>query len=144
MNNAWYQDFIQIHTNGRGTHNITQQVANMVANSGIKTGLCQCFVQHTSASLIICENADPDVRLDVESWMQKNVIDDDPVFLHRDEGPDDMSAHIRSILTSIDMTVPIVDGQLGLGLWQGLYLFEHRAQSHYRKIIVTLQGTEDK
>jgi secondary thiamine-phosphate synthase enzyme len=144
MNNAWYQDSIQIHTNGRGTHNITQQVANMVANSGIKTGLCQCFVQHTSASLIICENADPDVRLDVESWMQKNVIDDDPVFLHRDEGPDDMSAHIRSILTSIDMTVPIVDGQLGLGLWQGLYLFEHRAQSHYRKIIVTLQGTEDK
>jgi len=144
MNNAWYQDCIQIHTNGRGTHSITQQVANMVANSGIKTGLCQCFVQHTSASLIICENADPDVRLDVESWMQKNVIDDDPVFLHRDEGPDDMSAHIRSILTSIDMTVPIVDGQLGLGLWQGLYLFEHRAQSHYRKIIVTLQGTEDK
>ena len=144
MNNAWYQDSIQIHTNGRGTHNITQQVANMVANSGIKTGLCQCFVQHTSASLIICENADPDVRLDVESWMQKNVIDDDPIFLHRDEGPDDMSAHIRSILTSIDMTVPIVDGQLGLGLWQGLYLFEHRAQSHYRKIIVTLQGTEDK
>jgi secondary thiamine-phosphate synthase enzyme len=144
MNNAWYQDSIQIHTNGRGTHNITQQVANMVANSGIKTGLCQCFVQHTSASLIICENADPDVRLDVESWMQKNVIDDDPIFLHRDDGPDDMSAHIRSILTSIDMTVPIVDGQLGLGLWQGLYLFEHRAQSHYRKIIVTLQGTEDK
>ncbi len=143
MNSNYYQDSIQLKTQGRGTHNLSREINRIVQQSGIKTGLCQCFVQHTSASLIICENADPDVRLDLESWMQKNIIDNDPMFRHRSEGPDDMSAHIRSIITSIDLTVPVVDGQLGLGIWQGIYLYEHRAHSHYRKVIVTLHGQKD-
>ncbi len=142
MNNTWFQETIQINTKARNTFDITPQVNHLVSQSGIITGLCQCFVQHTSASLIICENADPDVRLDVESWLQKNVIDDDPIFKHKDEGPDDMSAHIRSIITSIDVSLPIKNGQLGLGIWQGLYLYEHRAFSHNRKIVVTLNGTK--
>ena len=144
MNNTWFQETIQLNTNARDTFNITRQVNHLVSQSGIITGLCQCFVQHTSASLIICENADPDVRLDLESWLQKNVVDGDPMFKHTDEGVDDMSAHIRSILTSIDVSIPIKNGQLGLGIWQGLYLYEHRAFSHSRSIVVTLNGTTEE
>ncbi len=139
-NSIWHQDSLQIQTNGRGTSNLSHKVNNIVSDSQIKTGLCQCFVQHTSASLIICENADPDVRVDLEYWMQKNIVDNDAAFLHKDEGPDDMSAHIRSILSSIDVTIPIVDGELALGIWQGIYLYEHRTHPHHRKIIITCQG----
>ena len=135
-----YQETLQFNTPGRGTSNISRDIAGVVASSGIRTGLCHVFIHHTSASLILCENADPDVRIDLETFMSHTVPDGSPMFRHTDEGPDDMSAHIRSILTNMDMTVPVTSGQLGLGTWQGIYLWEHRTHSHRRKVTVTVSG----
>jgi len=115
-------------------------VQNIVGESGIKIGTCHVFVQHTSASLMLCENADPNVRRDLETYMQHIVPDGDPMFLHQDEGPDDMSAHIRTVLTNPDLTMPVSGGQCDLGIWQGLYLWEHRTQRHNRKVILTVIG----
>lgn len=111
------QTTLNIRTQGRGTYNITRQVADFVNTSQVNIGLCHIFVQHTSASLILCENADPDVRIDLESILSRLAPDGDPVYRHTDEGPDDMSAHIRSILTNMDLTIPVSNGQLGLGIW---------------------------
>ncbi len=127
-------------TQARSTANITSDVQNIVADSGIKTGTCHVFVQHTSASLMLCENADPDVRRDLETYMQHIVPDGDPMFRHQDEGPDDMSAHIRTVLTNPDLTMPVSNGHCDLGIWQGIYLWEHRTQRHNRKVIVTAIG----
>lgn len=135
-----FQKTLSFSTNGRSTSNISQEVDAIVAESGIQTGICHVFVQHTSASLMICENADPDVRRDLETYMQHIVPDGDAMFLHQDEGPDDMSAHIRTVLTNPDLTVPVSNGQCALGIWQGIYLWEHRTQRHQRRIIVTVQG----
>lgn len=135
-----YQQTLSIQTAARTTHNLTREVQSIVAESGIQTGICHIFVQHTSASLMLCENADPDVRLDLETFMQHIVPDGDPMFRHQDEGPDDMSAHIRTVLTNPDLTVPVTAGQCALGIWQGIYLWEHRTQRHQRRIIVTVQG----
>ena len=134
------QQTLNFETRGRGTTNITREVAQLIQRSGIRQGICQLFIQHTSASLILCENADPDVRADLERFMTRLVKDGDPLFSHTMEGPDDMSAHIRSILTKMDMSFPIIDGRPGLGTWQGLYLWEHRTHAHHRRVIVTLFG----
>lgn len=134
------QEILNFATRGRGTSNITRPVAQLIQQSGIRRGICQLFIQHTSASLILCENADPDVRSDLERFMARLVKDGDPIFSHTMEGPDDMSAHIRSILTKMDLSFPIIDGQPGLGTWQGIYLYEHRTHAHHRQVTVTLYG----
>jgi len=136
-----YQETLHIKTSGRGTQNISQQIQNVVRNSGIQTGLCHVFVKHTSASLIICENADTDVRSDLEDWLTREVQDGDPRYRHSMEGPDDMAAHIRSILTKMDQTLPVTQGRLALGTWQGLFLYEHRYHGHQRSIVVTVSGS---
>ncbi|AUZ84739.1 secondary thiamine-phosphate synthase enzyme YjbQ [Methylophaga nitratireducenticrescens] len=118
------QQQLQFELKGRSTINITDEVTKIVSASGITTGTCHVFVQHTSASLMICENADPDVRRDLETYMQHIVPDGDPMFLHQDEGPDDMSAHIRTVLTNPDLVVPVSNGKCALGIWQGIY-FTH-------------------
>ena len=135
-----FQQELSFSTSGRSTINITAQVQNIVAQSGITIGTCHVFVQHTSASLILCENADPDVQRDMETYMQHIVPDGDPMFLHQDEGPDDMSAHIRTVLTNPDLTMPVTNGSCSLGIWQGIYLWEHRTHQHQRRAIVTVQG----
>jgi len=135
-----FQQTLNFRTTGRSTSNITTQIQNLVSQSGITIGSCHVFVQHTSASLMLCENADPDVQRDMETFMQHLVPDGDPMFLHQDEGPDDMSAHIRTVLTNPDLTMPVSHGQCDLGIWQGVYLWEHRAHSHQRRVIVTIQG----
>ncbi|MDT8371932.1 MAG: secondary thiamine-phosphate synthase enzyme YjbQ [Gammaproteobacteria bacterium] len=135
-----FQQQFDITTSGRSTTNITNQVQQLVAQSGIQIGICHVFVQHTSASLMLCENADPDVRRDLETYMQHIVPDGDPMFLHQDEGPDDMSAHIRTVLTNSDLTMPVANGHCDLGIWQGIYLWEHRTHRHDRRLIVTVMG----
>jgi secondary thiamine-phosphate synthase enzyme len=134
------QETLSVSTRGRGSYNVTEDVQRVVAAAEIKTGLCHVFVAHTSASLMLCENADPDVREDMETFMEKLVPDGDPMFLHQDEGPDDMSAHVRTILTHSDLTLPVSAGRCALGVWQGVFLWEHRTIGHRRKIIVTVQG----
>jgi secondary thiamine-phosphate synthase enzyme len=134
------QQQLQLETRGRNTYNITRQVEAVIAGSGIRTGLCQLFIRHTSASLILCENADPTVRSDLEGFMSRLVADGDRHFDHTLEGPDDMAAHIRSILTNMDLGFPVTGGRPGLGTWQGIYLWEHRTQPHRRIVTVTLYG----
>ena len=134
-----HQSILHFDTRGRGTTNITRPVAEAVAGSGVDTGLCHVFIHHTSASLILCENADPSVRDDLERFMLRLVPDGDPIFAHIDEGPDDMPAHVRSILTKMDLTIPVSDGRLALGTWQGIYLWEHRTHSHRRRVTVTVR-----
>ena len=133
------QEILSIRTQGRGTIDVTSEVEPLVSKSNIKNGLCNLFIQHTSASLILCENADPDVRVDLENFMQQIVKDGDSLFRHTAEGPDDMPAHIRNVLTSSSLTIPIAKGRCLLGTWQGIYLWEHRLSAHVRKIIVTIQ-----
>jgi secondary thiamine-phosphate synthase enzyme len=128
----------EIPTRGRGTHDITREVADIVAASGVREGLCHVFVHHTSASLILCENADPDVRRDLESFFARLVPDGDPLFVHDAEGPDDMPAHLRTILTQVAVTLPVSGGRCDLGTWQGIYLWEHRTAPHRRRITVTV------
>jgi secondary thiamine-phosphate synthase enzyme len=135
-----HQQSLSISTRGRGTYDITDRVRAVIAQSGITTGICQLFIHHTSASLTLCENADPTVREDLERFMARLVPDGDPRYLHSLEGPDDMAAHIRSILTKMDLSLPIIEGNAGLGTWQGIYLWEHRTHAHSRRISVTLCG----
>lgn len=132
------QRTLAFDTPGRSTRDITTDVNRVVRDARIDTGMCHVFIRHTSASLMICEDADPAVREDLERWMEKAVVDGDPMFEHDMEGPDDMSGHIRSILTGMDLTVPITGGALNLGTWQGIYLYEHRSAPHYREVVVTL------
>lgn len=127
-------------TRGRGTYDLTDEVARVVAASGIRTGLCTVFVHHTSASLIVNENADPQVRHDLEAFLAKLVPDGDPLYRHVEEGPDDMPAHVRVLLTQTSIGLPVDEGRLDLGTWQGLYLYEHRHASHRRKVSVTVVG----
>lgn len=134
------QQQIQVDTRGRGTHELTTDVQSIVRQSGITSGTCNAFIRHTSASLVICENADPAVLRDLETFMARLVPDGDPMFTHTAEGPDDMPAHVRSILTQSDLTMPVVDGRCALGTWQGIYLWEHRHRGHRRTVIVTVMG----
>ncbi len=129
-----------VATHGRGTYDITRAVADAVKQSGAQLGLATVFVHHTSASLIICENADPSVRRDLESFAARLVPDGDPLFEHDAEGPDDMPAHVRSVLTQTSIGIPFDRGALSLGTWQGLYLWEHRTSPHQRKLSITVVG----
>jgi len=129
-----------VETRGRGSYDLTQRIRGAARESGIATGLCHVFLRHTSASLMLCENADPDVLRDLEKFMSRLVPDGDPMFSHTAEGPDDMPAHVRSVLTHNDLTVPIRNGKLDLGTWQGIYLWEHRLAAHRRNITLTLSG----
>ena len=136
----FYQKNLQVNTGRRGTYEITREIQAVVAASQIETGLCHVFIQHTSASLIVCENADPTVRQDLDKYLLHAVPDGDEMFKHTAEGPDDMSAHIRSILTQTDLQVPIINCRLGLGIWQGVFVYEHRYHASSRRVIVTAQG----
>jgi len=129
-----------VGTNGRGTYEITDEVRRIVRQSGVDRGLCSVFVHHTSASLIISENADPSVRSDLERYFARLVPDGDPIFRHTAEGDDDMPAHIRSILTTASLTIPVLGSGPDLGTWQGVFLWEHRAAPHRRKITVSVVG----
>lgn len=135
-----HQAILAFSTPGRGTRDITREVARVVADAGVDCGLVQVFVQHTSCSLTITENADPDVRRDLETLMGRLVPDGDPAYRHDDEGPDDMAAHGRNVLTATGLTVPVGGGRLLLGTWQGIYLWEHRTAPHRRKVVVTVLG----
>jgi secondary thiamine-phosphate synthase enzyme len=134
------QSEIRVDTRGRGTYDLSRDVQNAVRESGIAAGLCHVFICHTSASLILCENADPGVMRDLETFMSRQVPDGDPMFMHTAEGPDDMPAHVRSILTQSDLNIPVRNGRCALGTWQGIFLWEHRRAPHTRRVIVTVQG----
>jgi secondary thiamine-phosphate synthase enzyme len=127
---------LAIRVSGRGLHEITREVTEAVAESDVSEGLCTLFIRHTSASLAIQENADPSARRDLEAWLNRLVQEGDPLYTHTSEGPDDMPAHIKAILTCTSLSVPIQDGDLALGTWQGIYLWEHRRYSSTRKILV--------
>jgi len=134
------QKSLNFRTRGRGTSDITAEVEQAVREAGIKTGLCNVFLRHTSASLILCENAAPAVRHDLETILARLAPDGDPAYLHDDEGPDDMAAHARSVLTTNSLQIPVADGRLLLGTWQGIYLWEHRHAPHARSVVVTVLG----
>jgi secondary thiamine-phosphate synthase enzyme len=135
-----FQTQLRFSTTGRGTYNISQQIAEAIAQSGIKTGIAHIFLQHTSASLVLCENADPSVRSDLEAFMARLVPDGDPIFKHQDEGPDDMPAHIRAILSGDSLSIPVRKGKSDLGLWQGIFLWEHRLHPYKRQVSLTILG----
>lgn len=135
-----YQEHIAIETHGQGLIEITRDVARIVAASTIATGMVHIFCQHTSASLLIQENADPDVQRDLLAFFKRLVPDGDPLFRHTSEGPDDMPAHVKTALTQTALAIPITGGQLALGTWQGIYLFEHRTRRHTRTLIVHAFG----
>ena len=130
---------LSVQTPGQGMAEITAEVARWVAGQGMTTGLLTLFCRHTSASLVIQENADPDVRRDLEDWVAQ-VAPESPAYRHQDEGPDDMPAHLRAALTQVQLTIPLVDGRLALGTWQGVWLFEHRARPHRREAVLHLMG----
>jgi secondary thiamine-phosphate synthase enzyme len=135
-----HQAILQFETRGRGSRDITREVAAVVAESGIACGLVQVFVRHTSCSLTITENADPDVRRDLETVLARLAPDGDPAYRHNDEGPDDMAAHVRTVLTDTAVTVPVGGGRMLLGTWQGIYLWEHRTAAHRREVVITVLG----
>ncbi len=136
-----YQEIITLPARGAGTHEITAPVAAVVKRSGARVGLAHVFCQHTSASLVIMENADPSARRDLEGWLDRLVPADDPHFEHTLEGPDDMPSHIKMALTRTSETVPVGDGgRLLLGTWQGIFLWEHREAPHERRVVVTVTG----
>ena len=136
----YHAETVSIGTDGRGTYDITRPVQRVVRESGIGRGLCTVFIHHTSASLIVCENAEPEVRRDLERFFSRLVPDGNPEFRHTDEGPDDMPAHVRSILTQTSISLPVADSRCDLGTWQGLYLWEHRTSPHRRRVTVAVLG----
>ena len=129
-----------VNTKSKSLNDITYEVSNYVENSKIINGLCTLFIKHTSASLVIQENADPAVLRDIESFFTKLVAEDEKLYEHNSEGPDDMPAHIRSLLTNTDLSIPIINSKLDLGTWQGIYLYEHRSHSYKRHITVNIIG----
>ena len=131
---------LAIPSRGRGLVEITRQVVEWVAGAGVRQGLLTLFIRHTSASLLIQENADPDVRADLERFFSRLVTDGDPIFRHRDEGDDDMPAHVRAALTAVQLSIPIADGRLTLGTWQGIYVWEHRLHPHRREVALHVIG----
>lgn len=136
---AYHQQLIKVQTQGKALHKVTAKVAAVVAESGIQTGLCNLFLRHTSASLIIQENADPDVLTDLANFWAK-LVPDGYHYIHNAEGPDDMSAHIRTVLTHTSEQIPIAQGRLVLGTWQGLYVWEHRDHGYLRELFVHISG----
>ncbi len=134
-----HQDAFEVGTRGKGLTNVTAEVAGIVRSSAVITGVCTVFVQHTSASLVIQENADPAVLRDLERYFAE-LVPESRRWEHAHEGPDDMPAHARAALTKTSETIPVIAGALGLGTWQGLYLWEHRTRPHGRRLVVTVQG----
>lgn len=131
---------ISVRTRGKGTYEITDEVASSVLASGIETGTATVFIRHTSASLVIYENADPSAREDLHRWMERLVREDDPAYIHTAEGPDDTTSHLRMALTRTSEVVPVVNGRLALGTWQGIFIFEHRRAAHNRLVDVVVMG----
>jgi secondary thiamine-phosphate synthase enzyme len=131
---------LSLATRGRGFYDVTTELQDRVTQAGIRTGLCTLHLQHTSASLIIQENADPDVRADFERFFARLIPDGDPLFEHTVEGADDMPAHVRTALTTVNLSIPVADGRLALGTWQGVYVWEHRRAPHRRTVVVHLLG----
>ena len=131
---------IEVVTRGRGLHEITDRLQQVVHASGLGEGLCTVMVQHTSASLVIQENADPSARRDLESWLDRLVPENDPIYTHRSEGPDDMPSHVKGALTATTLSIPIVGGRLALGTWQGVFLWEHRRRGRARTCVVHIGG----
>ena len=131
---------LRLRTRGRGFVEITPEVEDWVAGTGLQLGLLTLFIRHTSASLLVTENADPEVRADLERFLARLVPDGDPLFRHVDEGPDDMPAHVRAALTATQLGVPLVDGRIALGTWQGIFVWEHRRRPHDREIVLHLAG----
>lgn len=131
---------LSVQTSGRGLHEVTSQVDRVVRESGVEEGLCTLFLRHTSASLLIQENADPSARRDMEAWLERLVPEDDPLYTHTAEGPDDMPSHLRAALTATSLSIPVVDGSLGLGTWQGIFVWEHRRAPHRRRLLVHVTG----
>lgn len=131
---------LDIDTPGRALVEITRPVTEWVDAQRIRTGLLTLFIRHTSASLLIQENADPDVQADLNRFLARLVPDGDPLFRHRDEGPDDMPAHVRAALTAVQLSVPVLNGRLALGTWQGIYVWEHRLRPHRRQVVLHLLG----
>lgn len=134
------QSTLAIRSRGRGLIEITDEVARIVHTSGVRSGLCNAFVRHTSCSLTISENADADVGRDLETLARRWAPDGDPAYRHRNEGDDDMAAHARSVLSGVSLSIPVGDGRLLLGTWQGIYLWEHRQAAHTRQLVVTVLG----
>jgi len=135
-----HRQSLTIATTGRGTSDITRDVAQIVRASGVRDGLATVWIHHTSASLIVCENADPSVRRDLEAFAARLVPDGDRLFSHDAEGDDDMPAHVRSVLTQTSIGIPVAEGRMVLGTWQGLFLWEHRTSPHRRQVTVTVIG----
>lgn len=135
-----HAETFSIRTRGKGTYQITDEVAQAVRASGIQTGTATVFIQHTSASLIIYENADPSARTDLHEFFNRLVPEDEDYFVHTAEGPDDMPSHLRMVLTRTSEVIPIVRGRLALGTWQGIFVFEHRAAPHTRSLVVSVVG----
>jgi len=135
-----HTDAFQVSTRGKGTHEITGEVERIVRASGVKTGTVTVFVQHTGASLIIYENADPSARTDLHAFFERLVPEEQDYFVHTAEGPDDMPSHLRMVLTRTSEVVPIAQGQMLLGTWQGIFLFEHRRAPHRRNVVVSVVG----
>ena len=131
---------LTVRTRARGFYEITRDVQSFVSQAGVKTGLCTLHLQHTSASLLIQENADPDVQRDFERFFARLIPDGDPLFVHTVEGDDDMPAHVRTALTTVNLSIPIAEARLCLGTWQGIYLWEHRTRPHTRTVVVHVLG----
>ncbi len=127
---------LSIRTRGQGLHEVTDEVWRVVRESGVTDGLCTVFIRHTSASLTIQENADPSARRDLEAWLNRLVPERDSLYTHTAEGPDDMPSHIKAILTNVSLSIPIMNGELVLGTWQGIYVWEHRRHGHARQVVV--------
>ena len=136
-----HQDVVAVKTPGQGFSDVTSELRQVVTESGLRTGVCTVFIQHTSASLVVQENADPAVLRDLASWMGE-LVSRARRWEHSTEGPDDMPAHVRSVLTCTSLSIPIAEGQLALGTWQGVYLWEHRDRPHHRRCVVHVAGTE--
>jgi secondary thiamine-phosphate synthase enzyme len=131
---------LQVSTRGKGLYEITRQIAQWLSETAVRKGLLTVFIQHTSASLIIQENADPDVQTDLSAFFERLVPENDPIYVHTMEGPDDMPSHVRTALTQVQLSIPVEDGRMVLGTWQGVYVFEHRAMGHRRSVVLHLIG----
>lgn len=137
---SFFTQYVQISTRGKGLYPFTREAAKWISSNGVETGLLTVFIQHTSASLVIQENADPDVVLDLRDFFERLVPEDDPRYRHTTEGPDDMPSHIRAALTQTHLSIPVAYGKMTLGTWQGIYLFEHRSSPQRRGVVLQLMS----
>ncbi len=135
-----YSHRLQVPTRGKGLYEITGQIAHWLSETPVRKGLLTVFIQHTSASLVIQENADPDVQRDLKAFFERLVPENDPLYVHTIEGPDDMPSHVRTALTTVQVSIPVEGGRIALGAWQGVYVFEHRSSGHRRSVLLHLLG----